>query len=214
VCICACLRAGRVQAALEANDAMWQQLVQNQMAAIQQKIAAQQQPTAAPCTNADEQVGIVTAGKMKDTCDADGHTDSETQAQASAGCGAGEVAAELRQDRIGEEVNASGGDEKGLESPDAQKVQATKRQERNRRRSVLLESTQILQPLAPEDSSTRAQGESDAGIGGDIDAARLAEEDRSDVASNTETLPLSPASSLVAAWAARRRTMGGDSSQD
>lgn len=154
------------EAALETNDAMWQQLVQNQMAALQQKIAAQQQRQTIDCGAQDK---------------GDAGASAETAIGAAVASG---------QDPL--RCHLSGEDEQVEE--EAQGVEQR-------------------DDVAPQSAASYAAVK--CGEAGDAQGTspRTSEEESNTGEEEhlpTVAQPLSPASSLVAKWASkRRRTIGG-----
>jgi len=148
-------------AALETNDAMWQQLVQNQMALLQQKVAAQQQKE-------------------------EGQQQSDSLKVESA---VAEIGGQAQEEEEKEEAMEEPEDEMvkvelELESKDEDE----KRKEADMRQEKVDEEEEEVEEKETQDG-VDVQQQDAGGRGG--------------------RAPLSPASSLVAHWKARRKTLGG-----
>ena len=152
-------------AALETNDAMWQQLVQNQMALLQQKVAAQQQK-------------------------------EEGQQQSDSLTTAHEVESTVPE--IGGQAQEVEDKEEAMEEPEDEMVKVELELE-----SQAEEETRKEADMRPEkvDEEEEEEEEKETQDGVDVQ--------QQDAGGRGGRAPLSPASSLVAHWKARRKTFGG-----
>ena len=156
---------------METNDAMWQQLVQNQMSVLQQKIAAQQQSL-----HADSEVL---------SSDADGHS---SVADTTAPLLDGKAMETERRDALGIADNKD-------------QAPANENDEAN----VVV----LVGQNKDADVGGQPQGVGTEDVGSERESAVEVGHDTACTPSATMT-PLSPASSLVAKWAEKRRkTIGG-----
>lgn len=179
------------EAALETNDTMWQQLVQNQMAVLQQKIAAQaaQQPPLDPLgghalpENDEEQDNDMRG--VSQIC-----SGRDAQLQEDEGGG---VAQENRVENLEMVVDV----ESSLIEEGEEKVKGEE------------EATSVDAMEAAQSAHEQELGGKEVGCEGKNEEKQGEEENTPKSPESAPPKAMSPASALVAKWATRRKTIGG-----
>ena len=187
------------EAALETNDAMWQQLVQNQMAVLQQKIAAQaaQQPSIDPLGGHalpanDEELENEMSGESEICSGKDTQQQQEEGGRdAKENCAEKlEIVVDVKPSVIEEDDELVEG---GSDSVDAEQTTGDGME--------AAQSAQEEELGAKEVDREGEQGEEE----------QVEEEHNPKSPTSAPPNSMSPASALVAKWASRRKTIGGAS---